>query len=295
MTRQNSKHDAILSRYTDLSWSTERTRFEPAVDAVRKFLALANITGEIASDGWVHCQSPRDYLRQATQHDQEYGSKLSPVDIIHALITPVTEVDYIVGVQIAICDDVNTNLKNHPNVALAEFMDAAWGFAVFDQRGYIVDRPSHIVPPDLGAQSVVWHCEDGPVLAWPDGYEEYAIQGHWVDETVVMYPTTQNIADIVGDQNLERRRIRIERYGWPKFLRDAGATVIDKQVNDLDGGTYEVLLSAESMTESRIFAVTCPTGRLYCLEVPIETGTCQEARQYLNTGVPEDSLSMGRT
>jgi len=67
------------------------------------------------------------------------------------------------------------------------------------------------------------HCDDGPAVAWPDGWGVWAIHGVRVSRQVVEAPDTLTAAQITGEANAEVRRVMIERFGADRYLRDAGA------------------------------------------------------------------------
>lgn len=70
------------------------------------------------------------------------------------------------------------------------------------------------------------HCEDGPAIAYPDGWSIYAIHGVRVPEYVVMRPHEITVNDIQQEQNTEIRRIKIDRYGQSRYLLDSGAKLV---------------------------------------------------------------------
>ena len=67
------------------------------------------------------------------------------------------------------------------------------------------------------------HCEDGPALAFADGYALYRWHGVNVPTDVITDPRSITIARIDAENNAEVRRIMLERYGEAKYLQDSGA------------------------------------------------------------------------
>lgn len=126
------------------------------------------------------------------------------------------------------------------------------------------------------------HNESGPSVLWSDGYALWTIRGVTVDEQIVMRPETQTIEQIREEENEEVKRIRIERYGWEKFIKEVEAKVIDRRTNDVDG-TREALFSLPDGI--RTFVGRCrSTGRVYFLEVGPEVETCEGAQVWLRGG-----------
>ena len=127
------------------------------------------------------------------------------------------------------------------------------------------------------------HCDDGPALAYPDGFSIYALGGVRLDEQVIMYPETQTVAQINGEENQDVRSIRIERFGWPRYLRESRAKVRDSRHNEIENTEEALMLTDRG--EQRL-VVTCPTGRIFALGVPGEVKTCEQAQHWLAGSKP---------
>lgn len=137
--------------------------------------------------------------------------------------------------------------------------DAGW-LAVFDFLEQIKDiEPDHALKPQQGlAKACGWwapydetvilqdwpdeihlqgtdlHNEEGPAVAYSDGYKIWVIEGVHVDEQIVMAPETQTIAQIQGEENDEVRRIRTERFGWARYIREADGKLLDVRLNNIE-------------------------------------------------------------
>ncbi len=123
------------------------------------------------------------------------------------------------------------------------------------------------------------HCEDGPSHQWRDGWSFWYIDGVQVDEQIVMRPQTQTLKQIDQESNAEVRRLRIQRYGWPRFLRETNAHVLDFRRNDVDG-TDESLM--QSRDGSKLLVCACPsTAKIFAMHVPREITKCDHAQRWL--------------
>ncbi|MDT8872296.1 hypothetical protein RAA17_16610 [Komagataeibacter rhaeticus] len=71
------------------------------------------------------------------------------------------------------------------------------------------------------------HCENGPALAYPDGFEIYAVHGVRVPSEIVMHPEAITIDAIHEQRNTEIQRVMIERYGWDRYADDCRAEIVD--------------------------------------------------------------------
>lgn len=137
----------------------------------------------------------------------------------------------------------------------------------------------------------VLHNESGPAIKWRGGRTIWSIHGVGLGadgEQIVMRPETQTIAQIDGETNEEIRRIRIERFGWTRYLDETNAKVIDKRRNDVDT-QRETLYKLENGRQR--FRVRDPsTGREYALGVPQEVKTAEEAQNYLSQGLSKRTI-----
>lgn len=133
------------------------------------------------------------------------------------------------------------------------------------------------------------HNEAGPAFCYPDGFCVWRIDGIELDEQIVMRPQTQTIAQIEAEGNADVKSIRIDRFGWPRYLTESGAKELDRRANDVDG-TVEVLYATSD--GGRRLVATCPTGKLVVMGVPAATQTCEAAQATL---VPDPFNSLART
>lgn len=132
------------------------------------------------------------------------------------------------------------------------------------------------------------HNENGMALKFMDGYGLYLINGVEVDEQIVMAPETQTVKQINKEENEEIKRIRIERFGWEKYLNGINAVLIDEN-EDFVSGTKEFLFTGSNITA---LLCICPsTGKEFVLEVPPETKTCADAQDWISGGLAKRIIS----
>jgi hypothetical protein len=90
----------------------------------------------------------------------------------------------------------------------------------------VVERPTvihrELVTPTRprGWGSHRLHGEDGPAVAWPDGWGVYAWHGIRVPRQVIEAPETLTAAQIKAEPNAEIRRVMLTRFGEDRFVRD---------------------------------------------------------------------------
>jgi hypothetical protein len=122
------------------------------------------------------------------------------------------------------------------------------------------------------------HSETGPALAWADGYTLHAIHGVRVPAHVVEAPQTITVDQIRDEENVELRRVMLDRYGHARYLRDADA----ERVHADDTGTLWrcPLPGDEDLVMVQVTNATPgPDGsrRIYWLRVPPDVHTAQQA------------------
>lgn len=147
--------------------------------------------------------------------------------------------------------------------------------------GFVIatERPELILLDEEGRL----HCENGPALRCRDGWSVWCIHGVDVGEQIVMRPETQTIEEIEGENNQEIKRIRIERFGWGRYIQETGATVAHKRYNERDA-QWETLYVLKDGTK-RVEVSDPSTGRKYFLGVPRETETCEAAQTFMSFGL----------
>ena len=120
------------------------------------------------------------------------------------------------------------------------------------------------------------HSDDSPAVEFRDGWQHWAIDGITVDEQIVMSPGSQTVEQINGDENEERRRIRIERFGVLRYVESSGSKVVETRKNEVEN-TYEILV--ETLHGQRLMTHCPSTGRRYFLSVPDRVETCEQAQR----------------
>jgi hypothetical protein len=106
-------------------------------------------------------------------------------------------------------------------------------------------------------------------------------QGVVIEERIVFQPETISVAEILAEQNAERRRVLIDRFGVSRFMTEANAEVID---TDEDRGGPRRLLRLPLSDDEPLVTLHCfcpSTGRQYFLRVPPETASCHQAAAWI--------------
>lgn len=107
---------------------------------------------------------------------------------------------------------------------------------------------------------------------------EYFWHGTLVDEYVIKNPSEITVKDIETEVNTEVRRVKIERYGQDKYLKDSGAQLIH---NDVFGNLWKKEIQDDEplVMVELLNSTPEPTGEIktYFLRVPPDMKTAHEA------------------
>jgi hypothetical protein len=143
---------------------------------------------------------------------------------------------------------------------------------MFDTHVYISERPTVIRFDDRE----LLHCEDGPAIAYEDGFEIYSwhgqrVPGKWINEGLTA-------KDALTCENLEQRRAACEILGWPHILNELDAEVLHED-GDPEIGTL-VAVEIPDIGREHFLRVQCGTGREFAIPVPPTCKTALEANAW---------------
>ena len=151
--------------------------------------------------------------------------------------------------------------------------NAGW-FLPYQNICWVSERHS-ILNRDDGGRI---HSFTEPSIMYPDGWTIYAIHGVLVPEYVVMDPEKITVQDIEKEENAEIRRIKINRYGQDKFLKDSDSV----KIHEDDYGTLwkKDLLNDEPIVMVELINSTPEPDnsfKHYFIRVPPTVKTAHEA------------------
>lgn len=121
-------------------------------------------------------------------------------------------------------------------------------------------------------------------MAFSDGYGLWAWHGVRVAQQIIEHPDTLTFDLITAEENAERRRVMIERWGWEQYLEAGQATLRDVDTEPAGAAGIRGLYRCRDGRDGDLQVLICccaSTGRTYALEVPPEVSTCQQAASWL--------------
>lgn len=166
-----------------------------------------------------------------------------------------------------------SNTQLCPNLQEAVLLNSGWSWWHNDVCA-LSDRPRALRRDGEGRL----HCEDGPAVAYPDGWSIYAwhgavVPGGWLEEPEALTPEAA-----LTWRNVEQRRAACEILGWNAILSTLNARSINKDRDPEIGELVEVELP--NMGRERFLRVHCGTGRQFALPVPPDVETALQANAW---------------
>lgn len=170
-------------------------------------------------------------------------------------------------------------------MATVTFQPRGWSLSALNAMPDVVVQSFELTGPVKAGDKVTLafddrgrlHSADGPSVAWSSGKEEFHWNGAEVPKYVALEPEKITVANIDSENNLEVRRIMMERYGQARYLKDCGAKRIGI---DKFGVLYEKRLKHEEPIRFVKVKNSTPepdgTTKDYFLRVPPRTKSVQE-------------------
>ena len=106
-------------------------------------------------------------------------------------------------------------------VAMVEAYEAGLGF-FWVNVGEVVAVPR----PRLSIVDGRLHDERGPAVEWPTGERCWFWRGIRVPQEAIESPETLTLPQILDEENLERRRVLVERMGYERYIARTGGRMI---------------------------------------------------------------------
>ena len=132
----------------------------------------------------------------------------------------------------------------------------------------------------------VIHCEDGPAIAYPDGFEVYAWNGVRIPKEWITDKNKLKASDILKHANIDQRSVGCQIIGWNKILKELNAKEIDKDEDEKIGTLLECEIP--EVGKRNFLQVLDPnTGEYVALSVPSHCKTALEANAWTWNIEPE--------
>jgi hypothetical protein len=143
----------------------------------------------------------------------------------------------------------------------------------------LTERPTRLERDDEGRL----HSEAGAALLYPDGWGIWVSHGTRVPQQVIEAPKTLTVEQITGEQNVEVRRVMVERFGMDRYMKEAGGKLVDEDTDEL-GKPRKLWKLAQADDEDIVMvelvnSTVEPDGEFkhYMLRVSPECGTAWDA------------------
>ena len=144
-------------------------------------------------------------------------------------------------------------------VGLLELAQSAGWWLPCEHICWVSERPNAL---HLDTQNRL-HNEEGPAMAYPDGFRIYAVHGTRIPDYIIEQPDKITPQEIQSESNAEVRRVMLSKFGEDRYLEAIGAEAIHQ---DEYGQLFRVRFwGDEDLVIVRV--IDTSTGRPYFLRV----------------------------
>ena len=178
-----------------------------------------------------------------------------------------------IGIMSYLHDVVGACPESSKEVRLLRLKEVIGWHYLDEDHALLSERPTKLERDNDGRL----HCEDGPAVAYPDGFSMWSWHGVTVPQAVIESPKALDVKQALDEMNVEVRRVMLTRIGAERLSNELTVVELDQ---DLDGrGMPRRLFSLAELDDRRFVGYRCPsTGREYPAQpVPPEVYTCAEA------------------
>lgn len=132
------------------------------------------------------------------------------------------------------------------------------------------------------------HNENGPYIEWADGSAIYAVNGVMVPGWIIEAPEDIMVSDIDKCEDMEVKRVMMEKYGVNRYLTETKAKILDISTLNLEKSPTRALMET---ADGSHWMVTSDgsTSRVYHLPVVGTAKTCKEAHEMIG-GLEESHI-----
>jgi len=192
------------------------------------------------------------------------------------LLPCLIEYDYLVHVCGKYCMhvDIFCRIYKRDLAALLDLAQSCAGWVLYENVAILLDRPCEI---NLDSRRRL-HNANGMAVKYRDGWGVYCWRGVTVSREVIEHPENITVQEIELEPVWEIQRVKIERYGFDRYVRDAKVQEIQR---DDSGILYRQELASGA---ARLFvkvlnasAEADGTRKEYVLPVPSKVQTAHEA------------------
>jgi hypothetical protein len=134
------------------------------------------------------------------------------------------------------------------------------------------------------------HCENGPALAYRDGWALHCWHGtvlpaHWIEQRATIDP-----AEILAERDVEKRAAGAACVGWARMLSALDYRLIDADPDPLHGELIEIPGDRLGLPNAgRFLKAECPRNGTICEGVPPHINTVLEAQAW-RVAIPVDEF-----
>lgn len=161
------------------------------------------------------------------------------------------------------------------------------GWACFYEKICFISEPP--IKVSFNAENV-FHAEGTPAIQYADNFCTYVFQGVRLPEYIgKVHPDNWKAQWLLGEINVERKRLLIQGVGYTKICNELKASVIDSWQQY----TLLQIFDDIDIEPINLLKMVCPsTNFIHVLRVPPNILSAREAIQWVNWGIDAESFSV---
>jgi len=212
--------DSVGASVWDSVWDSVRASVSASVRASVSASVRDSVWDSVRASVW---DSVRDSVEDSVRDSVEDSVRASVGDSVGDSVYGQQEASWL-GFYEFFRNELNLINQTEKLKGLIELSKHAGWFLPHKEICWVSERHCLLNRDDKGRL----HSLNQPSVLYPDGWSIYAVHGVRVPEYIIMNPNQITIKKIEEENNLEIKRIMIERFGQERYLMESNAKMIHK-------------------------------------------------------------------
>ncbi|MEM8615346.1 MAG: DUF6745 domain-containing protein [Pseudomonadota bacterium] len=287
---RNSVRASVQASVRNSVWNSVRASVQDSVrDSVQDSVGAsvqasvpASVWNSVRASVWASVRnSVRNSVRASVRDSVQASVWLSVRASVQASVYGQHEASWLAFYRVF--SDMGLRDQTRPLHGLSELCQSAGSALPHEDICWISERHNIC---KLNGDGVI-HCETGPAIAYPDGFEIYAWNGQRIPENWIKDPSSIGPKEALTWRNADQRAAAMEIAGMANVLREAGAKTVNRHKNPLIGELVQVTHPSIGTDERFVIAHEKPdrTGRVFGIPVPPSTKSALEGQTFIQ-GLP---------
>lgn len=216
---QKARYAEYRERFKKAGLSTEPANRKEAEIGINLCYTLRGLS---APKEIVWCNGPKDLINKIAARTNQ-----TPKQVWNTRRWVYGQHDAAYYGWVAFYGDVVGLKKPAQAAGLIKVAENAGWFAPYENVCFVMERPVML----KRNENKRLHNPDGPALLYKDGFALYRYNGTRIPQThryLITSPEQITVEKIDNEENLELKRVMIERFGMKRYIEEGGAELINE-------------------------------------------------------------------